>query len=199
MKKLAVLVSGRGSNMRVIIDACEKGILNALVKVVISNNSVSKALTYAKQKNIAIVSLDSSVCHKYADIDKKISEILDLHNIDMVLLAGYMTKIGSYTISKYRNRILNIHPSLLPKYGGKGMYGMNVHKEVIENGDKETGATVHLVNEHYDEGQILNQSFVAVKSEDTAESISTRVLKAEHILYVETIKKIIEGDIVLPQ
>ena len=198
MKKLAVLVSGRGSNMTAIINACEQGTLSASVELVISNNENSLALELAQEQNIDICHL-SSRTHADADLlDIAMQQVLASHNIDIVLLAGFMKKIGPKTLSAYKGRLINIHPSLLPKFGGQGMFGLNVHKAVIVAGEKETGVTIHLVDGEYDKGAILAQTAVAVGVEDTPESLAAKVLKVEHVLFAETIQKIIDGSIILP-
>jgi phosphoribosylglycinamide formyltransferase 1 len=198
MKKLAVLVSGRGSNMTAIIDACEQGKLEASVELVISNNADSMALILAQEKKIDTAHL-SSLTHPDTDVlDITMMTLLDSYGIDFVLLAGFMKKIGPKTLVAYKGRMINIHPSLLPKFGGQGMFGMNVHKAVIEAGEKETGVTIHLVDGEYDKGAILAQRAVTVEAEDTAESLAAKVLKVEHILFAETIQKIIDGSIILP-
>jgi len=198
MKKLAILVSGRGSNMLALIDACEQSRLQASVELVVSNNRDSLALVSAKEKGIDVAHL-SSRTHPDADaLDVAMKESFEKHQVDYVLLAGFMKKIGSKTLSAYKNRMINIHPSLLPKFGGKGMFGFNVHKAVIEAGEKETGVTIHLVNGEYDEGAILAQQKVEVVEGESAESLAAKVLKVEHTLFAETIQKIIEGSIILP-
>lgn len=198
MKKLAVLVSGRGSNMTAIINACEQGQLAANVELVISNNPDSQALVLAEEKNIDTSYL-SSRTHADADLlDIAMSEVLDSHHVDFVLLAGFMKKIGPKILSAYKGRLINIHPSLLPKFGGQGMFGLNVHKAVIKAGEKETGVTIHLVDGEYDKGAILAQSTVAVGIEDTPESLAAKVLQVEHVLFAETVQKIIDGSIILP-
>jgi phosphoribosylglycinamide formyltransferase-1 len=198
MKKIAILVSGRGSNMVALIDACEQGTLQASVDLVISNNAGSLALELAKEKNIDTAHL-SSRTHPDADaLDVAMKEILERYKIDYVLLAGFMKKIGPKTLMAYKGRMINIHPSLLPKFGGQGMFGLNVHKAVIEAREKETGVTIHLVDGEYDKGAILAQRSVEVVPEDTAESLAAKVLKVEHILFAETIHKIIDGSIILP-
>jgi phosphoribosylglycinamide formyltransferase 1 len=198
MKKLAVLVSGRGSNMFAIINACDRGELAANVELVISNNPDSRALVLANEKNIEAVHLSSRTLPDPDALDIAMKEEMESHNIDFVLLAGFMKKIGPKTLSAYKGRIINIHPSLLPKFGGRGMFGINVHQAVIDAGEKETGATIHLVDGEYDEGTILAQQTVTVASNDTPETLAAKVLQIEHILFAETIQKIIDGSIILP-
>lgn len=198
MKKLAILVSGRGSNMMKLIEACEQGRLQASVELVISNNVDSQALVTARKENINAVHL-SSRTHPDADaLDVAMKDLFEKFEIDYVLLAGFMKKIGPKTLSAYKHRIINIHPSLLPRFGGKGMFGLNVHKAVVAAGEKVTGVTIHLVDDEYDKGAILAQKTVEVSEKDTAESLATKVLRVEHILFAETVQKIIDGSIILP-
>ncbi len=184
--------------MTAIINACEQGRLTANVGLVISNNRDSQALVIAREKGIDTVHL-SSTTHPHTDeLDTEMKTMLEKHNIDYVLLAGFMKKIGSKTLSAYKGRIINVHPSLLPKFGGQGMFGMNVHQAVIDAGEQETGVTIHLVDTEYDKGAILAQRKVSVNPDDTAETLAAKVLKLEHILFAETIQKIIDGSIILP-
>ena len=126
-----------------------------------------------------------------------ISNILPEHEIDLIILAGYLRKIGPLTLKRYKGKILNIHPALLPKFGGKGMYGMKVHEAVIAAKEKVSGSTVHIVDEEYDHGQILNQREIPVFEDDTPGSLAARVLIEEHKIYVETIQQILQKEIIL--
>ena len=197
MKKLGILVSGQGSNMTAILNACEQGYLQAEVEVVISSNPYAKALTKAKERKIDVISFNETTNKNPEVLDTSIFEVLHEHKVDLVLLAGFIKKIGPKVLSVYEGSILNIHPSLLPKYGGQGLYGINVHRAVIGAGEKKSGATIHLVNSDYDKGTILAQKSVIVDADDTPESLAAKVLEVEHVLYVETVKKIIEGNIIL--
>ena len=125
--------------------------------------------------------------------DTSICEVLRNYEVDFVLLAGYMKMVGPLVLSVFEGKILNVHPSLLPKHGGQGMYGINVHRAVIDAGEKKSGATIHLVNSDYDKGKILGQKSVIVDKDDTPDSLAKKVLKIEHCLYVDTLKKIIDG------
>jgi phosphoribosylglycinamide formyltransferase-1 len=188
--RLGFLASHRGSNMQAIIDACKDGRLGAKPVVVISNNGSSGALDRAASEGIPAYHMSS---RNYPDsdmLDIALRDILQKHQVDLVVLAGYMKKIGSKTLAAFKGRIINIHPSLLPRHGGQGMYGMNVHEQVIASGDKETGVTVHLVTDDYDTGRILAQQSLPVLDNDTAETLSERVLQLEHGLYVDTIARI---------
>ncbi len=195
--RLGFLVSHGGSNMQAIIEACRQGRLDAKPCVVISNNSGCMALARALKEGIPRYHI-SGHTHPGDAEDRAILCTLQAHDVDTVILAGYMKRIGPETLRAYRGRILNIHPALLPKFGGQGLYGKRVHEEVLRAGEKVTGVTVHVIDEQYDTGPILNQVEVPVLDGDTADSLAERVLKYEHILYVETLRKISEGAIVLP-
>ncbi len=184
--------------MQAIIDACKAGRLDAKPCVVISNNSESTALQRAKTEGIPAYHLSSQTHPDPAALDRAILEMLRRHGVDTVILAGYMKKLGAQTLQAYRGRILNIHPALLPKFGGQGMYGKRVHEAVLAAGEKVTGVTIHIVDEHYDAGPIVSQCRVPVLESDTAERLAERVLVQEHRLYVETLQKIVRGEIVLP-
>ena len=155
MKKLGILVSGRGSNMTAIVDACKQGYLLANVEIVISDNPDAEALIVAKERKINTIYFDTPVCKKPGLLDTSICEVLRHYEVDLVLLAGYMKMIGPIVLSVFEGKILNVHPSLLPKYGGQGMYGVNVHRAVIDAGEKKSGATIHLVNSDYDKDAIF--------------------------------------------
>jgi phosphoribosylglycinamide formyltransferase-1 len=192
---IAVFASGRGSNLMAILKAIEEGKLKARVVVVISNNSSAGALEIARSKGIDALHISRrqfSSDREYAD---KILSELRKRNVELVVLAGYMKKIPAEVVSEYRNRILNIHPALLPAFGGQGMYGINVHKAVIESGVKITGVTVHIVDEEYDHGPIVLQRAVEVKDDDTPETLAERVLKVEHEVYPEAIRLFVEGKV----
>jgi phosphoribosylglycinamide formyltransferase-1 len=193
---LGFLASHGGSNMQAIIDACKSGRLDAKPCVVISNNSDSMALQRAKKEGIPHYHI-SSVTHPGTQEDEEIHRVLKRHGVDTVVLAGYMKMVGPITLQAYRGRILNIHPALLPKFGGKAMYGKRVHEAVLAAGETMTGVTIHIVDEGYDTGPIIAQCQVPVLPGDTADSLAERVLKHEHVLYAETLQKIAEGRIVL--
>ena len=193
---LGFLASHGGSNMQAIIDACRSGRLNANPCVVISNNSNSMALQRAKNEGIPHYHI-SVLTHPGPQEDEEILRVLRHHGVDTVILAGYMKRLGSVSLRAYRGRILNIHPALLPKFGGKDMYGKRVHEAVLAAGEKVTGVTIHIVDERYDTGPIIAQCQVPVLEGDTADSLAERVLKHEHVLFAETLQKIADGRIVL--
>ena len=123
------------------------------------------------------------------------SDILERHGVDLVVLGGYMKELGPRTIARFRNRIVNVHPALLPKFGGRGFFGLAVHEAVLASGDRVTGATIHLVDEQIDQGAVLAQQTVAVEDGDTPETLAERVLAVEHSLYVDTLRRIASGEI----
>jgi len=156
-------------NLQAIIDACERGILNIAITVVISNNSTSGAARRAKKHGIPFSHLSSHTHSDSIALDNAICSVLVNHKVDIVFLAGYMKKLGPNTISRFKGKILNTHPALLPEYGGKGMYGINVHNAVIDAKEKESGVTIHLVDQNYDTGKIINQCKIPVLPDDTPE------------------------------
>lgn len=198
MIKLAVLVSGSGSNMQAIIDSTKKGILKnaAEVALVVSNNAGAYALQRAKKENIKTVCIKRDVFKDAISFNKSILQELVASKIDLICLAGYMTLLGTDIVSKYVGKILNIHPALLPKFAGKGMYGHYVHEAVLSAKEKKSGATVHFVDVEYDTGKIILQKDVDVFDDDSPDKLSKRVLEIEHQIYPQAIKKIIENKLI---
>ena len=194
---IAVFASHGGSDMQAIIDGCKNMLINAKVVVVISNNRDSIALQRAMRENIPAYHLSMKKCGSEDELAKEILNTLSKYDVDMIFLAGYMKMLHKSILEKYDNRVFNIHPALLPKYGGRGMYGINVHKAVIDNHETETGVTIHRVNSEYDSGEIVAKVKVSVKEDDTAESLSARVLKKEHEFLVDVISDIVNGKIKL--
>lgn len=193
---LGFLASHSGTNMQAIIDNVKSGNLDANLCAVISNNSNSGALERARKEGIPAYHVSEKTYP--GNVSAKIIEIFSQHGVNTIVLAGYMKKLDPSVINHFIGRVLNIHPALLPKFGGEGMYGINVHKAVIEAGEKITGATVHLVSTEYDRGKILMQMQVEVQDNDTPETLAERVLKVEHILYSEVLRKISTGEIQIP-
>lgn len=185
LKKLAVLASGNGTTLQAIIDAIENKKLDSTINIVISNNNDAYALKRANKANIK-----TYVLNDYKDANE-LYEILKKSDIDLVILAGYLKLIPKKVIKDFI--IINTHPALLPKYGGKGMYGMNVHRAIVENKEKETGVTLHFVNEEYDKGRIIAQTKVKVYKNNTPEDVSSRVQKAEKIQLVNALKDFSNG------
>ncbi len=188
--RIGVLASGGGSNLQRIIDRSLDGSLNGDVVVVISNKSNAHALDRARNHGIDALQISMVTEKSQGAADIRIADELQSRNVDIVVLAGYLKKVGERLIQAFRGRIINIHPALLPKYGGKDMYGMRVHRAVIAAEEKESGPTVHMVDEHYDTGKILAQAKVPVYTDDTPESLQKRVLEKEHEIFPQTINKI---------
>jgi phosphoribosylglycinamide formyltransferase-1 len=191
------MVSHGGSNMQAVLDAITDGRLSAKPCVLISNNSKSPAIEKAKNFGMPFFHISQKTHPDIIEMDKEILNTLKKHSVEYLLLLGYMKKLGAKTLQEYSGKILNIHPSLLPKYGGTGMYGKYVHEAVLNNKEKTTGVTIHLVDEEYDTGKIINQCFVNVLENDTVESLSQRVLQNEHNFLVETLIKISNNEIIL--
>ena len=196
--RLGLLASHGGSNVQAIVDACGAGELLAEPRVVISNNSDSEVLRRAAREGVPGYHLSSRTHPRPRDLDAAIEHVLVSHGVELVVLGGYMRKLGPRVLGRYRGRVLNVHPALLPAYGGRGMYGERVHAAVLAAGERVTGVTVHLVDEEYDHGQIVAQAEVPVLDGDTVESLRLRVLRREHELYPETLQKIATGEIELP-
>ncbi len=193
--KLAVFASHGGTDLQSIIDATDDPGYPAEIVLMVSNNKKAFAVERAKNAGIPVViwqkkQFDSD--REYADF---MMETLKAYEVELICLAGYMKLIPAEVVRKFN--IINIHPALLPKYGGKGMYGMHVHEAVIDAGETRSGATVHAVNEVYDDGAILAQQEVPVLPDDNPETLQKRVLETEHKLYSQTIAKIAKGEIKL--
>ncbi|MEG2849386.1 MAG: phosphoribosylglycinamide formyltransferase [Bacteroidales bacterium] len=182
MKRLAVFASGSGTNAQNLITHFSSGCL-ANIELIICNNENAYVIQRAKKLNIK-----SIVLTKDELTSATILHILKVHNIDFIVLAGYLLKIPAILINNYPNKIINIHPALLPKFGGKGMYGHHVHQAVIDAGEKETGITIHLVNEVYDSGKILFKATCPVLLTDTADDIAAKI----HILEQENFPRVVE-------
>ena len=191
--RFGVLASGGGSNLQSLIDAYAAGRLAAKPVLAISNNSKSFALERARRFGIPALHLSSVAYPDVGELDRAILHALDEHGVECVVLAGYMKKLGPKVLSRYHNRVLNIHPAILPDFGGVGMYGMHVHRAVLKAGSTVSGPTVHLVNAEYDEGPILAQLPVPVLVDDTPEALQERVLEAEHVIYPKTLDAVARG------
>ncbi|HHU84764.1 MAG TPA: phosphoribosylglycinamide formyltransferase [Clostridiales bacterium] len=192
MKNIAVLVSGGGTNLQAIIDAQNNGIIKSgKVVLVISNNKNAYALTRAENVGIATKIILKKDCVDTYDFEAKIIEALENANIDLIVLAGFMSILSERFTSHFENRILNVHPSLIPSFCGDGFYGLKVHEAALEKGVKVTGATVHFVNEITDGGKIIMQKAVEVKDDDTPETLQKRVMQeAEWIILPKAIEKV---------
>ena len=197
MKKLKIgfLASGGGTNMQAIIDACKEGSLQGEPCAVICNNSKAGAMERARREGIPAYHVSGRTHPGPGGEDGAILAALQENGVEVICLAGYMKKLGEKTLGAYRNRVLNIHPALLPEFGGEGFYGERVHRAVLAAGAKESGPTVHVVDEQYDHGPIVAQLRVPVLPDDTPESLAARVLAQEHVIFTETLQRIAVGEI----
>jgi len=192
MIRIAVLVSGSGTNMQSLIENCKKGLIPGKVVLVISSNPEAFAIKRARKEKIPVIVLNRYRYKNDWTYSKRILKEVKDKKIDIICLAGFLWKLAPNIIGEYKERILNIHPTLLPRFGGKGMYGIRVHREVLKNREKFSGATVHFVDEKYDHGKIIIQKKVKVLKNDTAETLAKRILKIEHKVYPIAVKKVIE-------
>ena len=192
MKKIAVFASGGGSNFKSIQKNIELGNIRAQIKLLISNNVSSGALKYAKEKKIDTFIINKTRFPNSERGENLLLKKLKMEKIDLICLAGYMKLVSKSIVKEYKDCILNIHPALLPNFGGKGFFGMNVHEAVIDSGAKESGVTIHFVNEKYDKGQIIAQEKIIIKSDYTPELLAREILKIEHVLYPKIIKAFCE-------
>jgi phosphoribosylglycinamide formyltransferase 1 len=187
---LGVILSGRGSNFTAILTQIRQGLMPGIhIGCVISNHANAQGLRLARQAGLPVITLHGY--NRRAERDRLINYYLQRFNCRLVILAGYDRILGEPVLSTFSGRILNIHPSLLPHYGGKGMVGMAVHQAVLDAGETQSGCTVHEVTEGVDEGQILGQSTVPVLPGDTAETLAARVLIEEHLLYSKIIRQVL--------
>jgi phosphoribosylglycinamide formyltransferase-1 len=191
VKNLAVFASGRGSNFVNIHKNIIRGKVTAKIACLITDNFKAGAIEYAKRYNIVVHTLPPKDFPSPEDFGRELLRVLNEHEISWIILAGYLKMIPENVVRAFSNKILNIHPALLPCFGGKGMYGMNVHRAVFQSGAKISGVTVHLVNEIYDSGPIVMQKSVNIEQCLSPEEIAKKVLKTEHKLYSEAIKKIL--------
>lgn len=193
MKKIGVLVSGGGTNLQAIIDGTLNGRIEGQVAVVVSNRKKAYGLERAKKHDIPALYIGKGNYPDKGQADQALIEALEKHKVDVLVLAGYLSILSPELIERYRNRIINIHPSLIPAYCGMGFYGMKVHEAVIANKEAYSGATVHYVDEGADTGKIIIQERVAVSEDDTPETLAKKVLEIEHRLLVETTAKLCLG------
>jgi phosphoribosylglycinamide formyltransferase 1 len=192
---IAVFASGGGSNFQALIDHAEAGDLHATLSLCIGNNSKAMAFERAKKHGIPVRHLAPS---RFADEDayvKELRSVLREYRIDLIVLAGYMKRIPATVVAEYHNRIVNIHPGLLPAFGGPGLYGEKVHQAVLDYGSKISGITVHFVDEEYDHGPIIFQETTTVLDDDDAHSLAERVLKIEHASLWRVCEAISQGRI----
>ncbi len=186
MNNIAIFASGSGTNAKAIIEYFNAKNIYP-VKLILSNNKNAFVLERAKQYNIKGINFNREQFYN----SNEIANVLEEEHIDYIVLAGFMWLVPNYLLKKYDNKILNIHPALLPKFGGKGMYGMNVHQAVIENKEKESGITIHYVNEEYDKGKVILQAKCKVENNDTAETLANKIHQLEYEHYPKVIENII--------
>jgi phosphoribosylglycinamide formyltransferase-1 len=192
-KKLGVLISGGGTNMQAIVDSCREGILKDVAEVVlvVSNIPDANGLGRAKKLGIETICIERKNYKDNKERCNAMADALKKKGVVLVCLAGFLAKLEPEFIAAFGGKVINIHPALLPKYGGKGMYGHHVHEAVIAHFDKESGATVHWVDGQYDHGEIILQETVQIVPFDTADTLAMKVLEVEHRLYPKAIKKIL--------
>lgn len=195
---LGVLASHRGSTLQALLYAATGGVRALKPRVIISNNSGSGAAERAATHEVPFRHLSGKTHPDPATLDRAIATALEEHGVDVVLLAGYMKKLGPVTLARFRGRILNTHPALLPKFGGKGMYGAHVHRAVLEAGEPVTGVSIHVVDAEYDNGPVIAQAEVPVLPHDSVETLGERVQARERELVVDVLTRIATGSLVLP-
>lgn len=193
--RLAVFASGRGSNLEALFTAIDEGRLTAEIVLVMSNNPDAGALTLARERGVRACHLSENDFTTPEAFDTRLLEILGESGGELIALAGYLKKIRPPILRAFKHRMVNIHPALLPAFGGKGMYGKRVHEAVLEYGCKVSGVTVHLVDEEYDTGPPILQRCVPVEEGDTPESLAARVLEVEHRIYAEAVQLFAEDRI----
>ena len=191
--RISICASGGGSNAEAISRAAYEGRLSAEVGLVVSNNADAGVLQRAKVLEVNYTTIDQRNFDSEELYISSLFSVLDENGIDFIALAGYLKLVQPQLINKYKNKITNIHPALLPSFGGKGFYGKKVHEAVLETGCKVSGVTIHLVSEAYDRGPIISQLTVSVLEDDNPESLAARVLKVEHQIYPEALQLFAEG------
>lgn len=193
MIRIAVFVSGGGTNLQAILDKESQGLLNGEISLVVASKDNIYALQRAKNANKKAIVIDPKEYESKEKYEDALLDILNKENIDFIVLAGYLKVLTSHFISKYKDRIINVHPSLIPSFCGNGMYGLKVHEAALDYGVKVSGATVHYVNEITDGGKIILQKAVYINEDDTAETLQERIMKeAEWIILPEAINIVCE-------
>ena len=193
--RLGFLASHNGTNMRAIVVACRQGWLAAEPALLISNNRDCGAINWADLQGIAWQHMSATKLGSDAALDEAMARELKAAQVDFVVLAGYMRKLGPKALAAYSKRILNVHPALLPHFGGQGMYGKHVHEAVLKSGDQFSGVTIHIVDGEYDHGPSVAQSEVPVEAGDTPDTLAARVQAAEQELYPRVLQSIVSGKI----
>lgn len=194
--KLGFLASRNGSSLRAIVGAIRSGALAAEARLVVSNNKAAAALTFAAEAGLPALCIPTQADPDAAD--QRLAEALRAAGVELLVLSGYLRRLGPITLDAYRDRILNIHPGALPAFGGEGMYGRKVHEAVIAAGVAEGGITIHLVDEEYDHGAVLARQAVPIAPGETADSLEAKVTALEPEFFVETLQRIARGELRLP-
>jgi formyltetrahydrofolate-dependent phosphoribosylglycinamide formyltransferase len=195
LKRIAVFASGRGSNFSAILEQIERGVIPATVACVVSDHVHPPVFDIAGKHDIPTHWVNRKHFSAAEAYGKFLISLLESYQVDLVVLAGFLKLVPAPLVERYRYAMINIHPALLPNFGGKGYYGMKVHEAVIESGIKTTGITIHFVDEHYDKGLVILQEKVNVLSDDTAETLAHRVLELEHRAYPNVVKAICENKV----
>ncbi|HTW37909.1 MAG TPA: phosphoribosylglycinamide formyltransferase [Steroidobacteraceae bacterium] len=195
---IAVLASHEGTTLQAVLDACAAGTIGGRVALVISNNADSGALRRARTAGVDTLHLSSRTHPDPRELDRAICTALEDHHAGVVLLAGYMKKLGPRTLERFAGRVINTHPGLLPRFGGQGMYGARVHEAVLASGERASGASIHWVDDAYDTGPVLARVTVPVEAADTVETLGARVQRAERSLLVQVLAEFASGKRELP-
>jgi phosphoribosylglycinamide formyltransferase-1 len=196
--QLGFLSSHGGSSMRGILTAIQAGNLAAHARIVISNNGDAPALDFARTMGVPAIHLSQKTLGTTGNIDSATAAALANHGVELVVLSGYLRKLGPITLTRYRGCILNIHPSLLPRYGGRGMYGRRVHEAVIAARETMSGVSIHIVDDIYDHGEIIARHEVPVELGDTPETLAHRIEALEPSFFVETLRRLADFSLKLP-
>ena len=194
--KLGFLASGAGSSARAIVDAIRMGALAAETRLVVSNNRGAAVLAFAQEHAIPSLCIPTQADEVAADA--RLAREMAAHDVELIVLSGYLRRLGPQTLGRYAGRVLNIHPGPLPQFGGHGMYGRRVHEAVLAAGAAESGVAIHVVDEEYDHGPVIARKAVAVRPGDTVEALEDRVRAAEPGFFVETLQRVARGELQLP-
>lgn len=196
MLKLGFLASRNGSSLRAIVTAIAEGRLDAEARLVVSNNRSAAALQFAQEQGVPSLCIPTQGDPEAAD--SRLAEAMAAHDVNLIVLSGYLRRLGPQTLGRFRHRVLNIHPGPLPQFGGEGMYGRRVHEAVIAAGVAESGAVIHLVDEIYDHGEAVAYQALPLEPGETAESLEARITAMEPAFFVETLQEIAQGRMRLP-
>ncbi|WP_374470524.1 phosphoribosylglycinamide formyltransferase [Phenylobacterium sp.] len=195
--KLGFLASANGSSARAIVNAIRAGQLTADARLLVSNNRKAVALEWAREAGLAALCIPTQADPEGSD--EALAAEMAAHGVELIVMSGYLRRLGPATLRRYRGRVLNIHPGPLPAFGGHGMYGRRVHEAVIAAGVPESGVCIHLVDEEYDRGPVIARRSVEVLAGDTAETLEARVTALEPAFFVETLRRIEAGELTLPE